>query len=81
MSDWRQACRRLIEIASGPSDRPAFLRGIDLAALRQLSSKSREWPSATMPDMKNLHDVTFDRKQNPVHVRPTAIKKLTNFSW
>jgi hypothetical protein len=32
-------------------------------------------------DVKDLHDVTFDRKQDPVDVRPPAVEQLANFTW
>jgi len=46
-----------------------------------VSSSRSTRPPPTMPNVENLHDVTFDRKQNPVYVRLAAIKKLTDFSW
>lgn len=34
-----------------------------------------------MPNVENLYDVTFDRKKDPIHIRPATVKKLTDFSW
>ena len=48
--------------------------------LKQLSRKRRDRSSSTMSDVKHLHDVAVDRKQNAIHVRPAAIEKLTDFS-
>ena len=40
-----------------------------------------EGPSPTMSDVENLDDITFDRKQNAVHIRPATVEKLTDFGW
>jgi hypothetical protein len=32
-----------------------------------------------MPDMKHLHDVAFDREEDAIGVRSTAIQQLANF--
>jgi hypothetical protein len=39
----------------------------------------RERFASTMADMKNIHDLALDGKENPVYVRFVAVEELAHF--